>query len=81
MLMAISNVGKSGRGRPRIDAVPVTVRIPPDMLAALDALIDRSPAPKPSRPEAIRQVLATALNLVARDSALSGPTGHDIGNG
>lgn len=46
---------------------PVVVRLQPDMLAALDDLIARQPNPKPTRPEAVRQVLATALNIVARD--------------
>lgn len=45
----------------------MTLRLHPDMLAALDALIVSSADPKLSRPEAVRQVLATALNLVARD--------------
>lgn len=49
--------------------VMVGVRLQPDMLAALDALIAKQPDPKPSRPEAVRQVLATVFNIVARDEA------------
>lgn len=45
----------------------VGVRLQPDMLAALDALIAEQPDPKPTRPEAVRQVLATALNVFTRD--------------
>lgn len=41
------------RGRPRINATPVTVRIPPDLLDWLDA--ERAKlVPQPSRPEMIR---------------------------
>lgn len=61
MGMTISNVGKSARGRPRVDATPVTVRIPPDQLATLDAWIAERPDPKPSRPEAIRRLLELTL--------------------
>ncbi len=57
----MSETGKSKGGRPRVDATPVTVRIPPDLLAALDALIAQQPDPKPSRPEAVRQILAAAI--------------------
>jgi hypothetical protein len=59
--MSISNV-RNSRGRPAINATPVTVRIPPDQLAALDAWIAAQPDPKPSRPEAIRAFVAKALN-------------------
>jgi len=37
------------------------VRLQPDALAALDAWIDQQPAPKPSRPEAVRRILAGAI--------------------
>ena len=49
------------RGRPRVDATPVTVRIPPDQLAPLDAWIADQPDPKPSRPEAIRTAVTEHL--------------------
>lgn len=43
-------------GRPPVNATPVTVRIPPDLLAWLDA--ERAKLdPEPTRPEFIRQVL------------------------
>lgn len=43
-------------GRPRIDATPVTVRVPPHLLSELDAWIATQPPPKPTRPEAIRRM-------------------------
>lgn len=47
---------KKRMGRPPVNASPVTVRIPPDLLAWLDA--ERAKLePVPSRPEFIRQVL------------------------
>jgi hypothetical protein len=60
--MSIDDVGKKGRGRPAVNATPVTVRIPPDQLAALDAWIARHPDPKPSRPEAIRIMLRDRIS-------------------
>jgi hypothetical protein len=67
-MASISNIEKRSRGRPATDATPVMVRLPPKMITALDAMISGLPEPKPSRPEAIRQVLAIALNFVARDN-------------
>ena len=63
--MAVSSAKKSRKGRPRIDATAVNVRLPPDQLAILDAWIAAQPKPKPSRPEAIRQLLTTSLGAVA----------------
>ena len=40
------------------------VRIQPDQLAILDAWIAVQPDPKPSRPEAIRQLLNTSLGAM-----------------
>jgi hypothetical protein len=37
------------------------VRVQPPALDALDAWIARQPEPKPSRPEAVRRLLAAAL--------------------
>lgn len=44
-----------------MDAVALTVRMPPDQLAPLDAWIADHPDPKPSRPEAIREAVAEHL--------------------
>jgi hypothetical protein len=41
----------------------IGVRLHSPALAALDALIDDRPAPKPSRPEAIREILDANFNL------------------
>ena len=58
----MSNVSSAKKiGRPRIDAVPVNVRLPPDLLVDLDAWISEQPEPKPSRPEAMRLLVADAL--------------------
>lgn len=58
----MSETRKGKGGRPRVDATPVTVRIPPDQLAPLDAWIADQPDPKPSRPEAIRHALTDWLS-------------------
>lgn len=51
----MSETRKNRGGRPRVDATPVTVRIPPDMLAALDKFVDEQAGI--SRPEAVRLIL------------------------
>jgi hypothetical protein len=58
MASNLSNIKKTGR--PRVDATPVTVRIPPDLLARLDAWIAAQPKPV-SRPEAIRAIVAATI--------------------
>ena len=58
MKLSISKTGSKG-GRPRTDATPVLVRLPPVDLAALDAYAASiEPA---SRPQAIRAILADWL--------------------
>ncbi|MEQ6331975.1 ribbon-helix-helix domain-containing protein [Sphingobium sp. MK2] len=59
--MSITGARKPARGRPKIGATPVNVRLPPDDLAALDQWIAAQPEPRPTRPEAIRRVLAERL--------------------
>lgn len=54
-------VTNRGRGRPRVDATPITVRMPPRDVTALDAWIAAQPDPKPTRPEAIRTALRDHL--------------------
>jgi hypothetical protein len=51
---------KKGRGRPRIDAIPVNVRFPPAELAALDRWISAFGVPI-SRPEAVRRLVDLCL--------------------
>jgi hypothetical protein len=53
---------KRGRGRPRIDAVPVNVRFPPAELADLDRWIADFGAPI-TRPEAVRRLTERALAI------------------
>lgn len=57
----MSETGKNKGGRPRIDATPITVRVPPSQLDSLDAWIADHPEPKPSRPEAIREAVSEHL--------------------
>lgn len=50
---------KKRMGRPPVNATPVTVRIPPDLLDWLDA--ERAKLkPEPTRPEFIRQMIVRA---------------------
>src|SRR4051812_46017335 len=44
---------------------PIVVRTQPDLMAALDAWIARQPEPKPSRPEAVRRLVALGLKAPA----------------
>lgn len=60
MVASISKVGKS-RGRPKVGALPITMRLPPDLVAALDAWIEAQPVPRPQRTEAIRLALRDFL--------------------
>lgn len=53
---------KRPRGRPRIGIGPViSVRLYPEMEAALAAWIERQAEPKPSRSEAIRRLIEKGL--------------------
>lgn len=59
--MSIRGVTKS-RGRPATGkGTPITVRLQSEQLAQLDYWIERQADPKPSRPEAIRQIVAKKL--------------------
>ena len=66
MARSVSNIRKKrGRGRPKIGAIPVLVRLLPDQAVRLDrwrkALVDR-----PRRPEAIRRLLEENLPGLSR---------------
>lgn len=52
---------KKPRGRPKVGSEFVGVRVPPDLLADLDQWIAEQPEPRPSRPEAIRLLVADTL--------------------
>lgn len=41
--------------------LPVTVRLQPDQLSALDGWIAEQPEPRPTRPEAVRAILRERL--------------------
>ena len=60
----MSETQKDRGGRPRINATPITVRVPPLQLAQLDAWIAGQPDPKPSRPEAIREAVTEHLKTM-----------------
>jgi hypothetical protein len=48
-------------GRPPVGSISLNVRVPPDELAAIDAWIAAQDEPKPSRPEALRQLARKGL--------------------
>ena len=54
-------------GRPRTDAKPVMVRLPPDLLAQVDKLIALA-QDDPSRPEMIRRILADYMDVIERQN-------------
>jgi hypothetical protein len=56
----IPDNNKKSRGRPRVDSTFVGVRVPPDLLAAVDRFIEEE-APGIGRPEAVRRLTAEAL--------------------
>lgn len=58
--MSIVDVRKAARGRPAVNATPVTVRIPPELLGKLDGWISAQPD-KPSRPEAVRRIISALV--------------------
>lgn len=50
-------------GRPAVNAIPVTVRVPPDLLQPLDSYVADLPD-TPGRPEAIRRLLRAGLEAL-----------------
>jgi hypothetical protein len=54
--------GKGQMGRPHVDSEDVHVRLRRLALDSLDAYIAAQPEPQPSRPEAVRRLLAEALS-------------------
>ena len=61
MKRSISNIEKKrGRGRPRVGAIPVMVRLLPGQAQKLDQWRKRQPE-KPGRPEAIRRLIDQGL--------------------
>jgi len=61
-MKSINDIVKlKSRGRPRTDSTPILVRLQPSHLEALDAWIAARAPPRPTRPEAIRRLLTSAL--------------------
>lgn len=58
--LSMSKTIKNKGGRPRVDATPVTVRMPPELLTALEAF-RRDQRLIPTRPEAIREIVGDWL--------------------
>lgn len=54
----MSETIKNRGGRPRVDATPLTVRVPPEMLSAID---DIASGQELSRPETVRVLVKQAL--------------------
>lgn len=52
---------KMGRPPGRVKPPTKAVQVPVETIAVLDAWIEAQPAPKPSRPEAIRRIVDKAL--------------------
>jgi len=52
----MSEIQKKTVGRPAVNATPVTLRLPPEILDPLDSFI-KEEADAPGRPEAIRRIL------------------------
>jgi hypothetical protein len=72
MIQSISNIRKKrGRGRPKVGAVPVMVRLLPDQAARLDRW-RKGLADNPGRPEAIRRLIAQNLPKSPRVHGHSG---------
>jgi hypothetical protein len=62
MAKSISDVGKkSGRGRPRLYATPITLRVLPKLVKAIDSWRKDQPD-QPIRTEAIRRLVEYALD-------------------
>lgn len=52
----MSDIQKKSVGRPAVNATPVTLRLPPEILTPLDKFASDE-ADNPGRPESIRRIL------------------------
>ena len=59
-------VNRKKRGRPKVDATLVGVRVPPDLLTKIDAFRAKHD-PVPSRPEAIRQIVEATFRMMGEE--------------
>jgi len=74
MAKTISNIRKKdGRGRPKLGAIPVMVRLLPDQVKLLDGWRKAQPD-RPGRPEALRRMLLTACRSIAPTAAPASET-------
>ena len=64
-------------GRPRVDSEDVHVRLTRPAVDALDAWITKQPEPRPTRPEAVRRLLAEALGKPADAKSPALPPASD----
>jgi hypothetical protein len=71
MVRSISRTGKRGRGRPRVNPTSIHLSLSPVQLEEVDNWIARQ-NDMPSRPEAIRRLLAMALGNTTETSASRG---------
>jgi hypothetical protein len=60
MAQSIARTEKRGRGRPRRDPQSIHLTLIPEQIQRLDDWIERQ-EPRPSRPEAIRRLIESAL--------------------
>ena len=67
----VYNIKKSVIGRPRVDAVRVLVRIPPDQIAVIDAYTKGRTGEKPSRQEAIHRSVEIVSKANGTGSGMS----------
>ena len=80
--MTSSRDTKNLGGRPATGiGTPVTVRLQPEPLAALDAWISDLGEPMPSRPEAVRRALAEHLRAKGYLPASADAADHIDGTG
>ena len=64
---SIAEIKKRGRGRPRTGIGPaISMRLYPELEAALMAWIARQPDPKPSRSAALRRLVEKGLEAEIR---------------
>lgn len=59
-MMSINETKKPKKGRPAVDTEPVNLRLPRDVIDALDAR-RRAESDLPTRPEAIRRIISDWL--------------------
>jgi hypothetical protein len=69
--MSSNHDAKKSRGRPKVDStVPLSVRLSPEQLAALDAW-RREQTDLPGRPEAVRRLMELGMTVRKRPARLA----------